>query len=99
IVAPTDLLLGEKVGLSEAVKGCNGYLTGLIFFTALCFAKDVAEIKMDAENVVFGSPISDAAKVRLISLIADIKEKVPAARELSDDAVIIELVNSQLVKK
>ncbi|MGZ3771545.1 MAG: hypothetical protein ACXWRZ_11640 [Bdellovibrio sp.] len=99
IAAPTELLFSKEVGLSKVLEWCYGRWEFVIFGTALCGVRDVAEIKMNAENVVFSSPISDAAKMRLINFVAEIKEKIPATHDLSDDAVILELAKSQLIKK
>ncbi|MGZ3771544.1 MAG: hypothetical protein ACXVCR_10085 [Bdellovibrio sp.] len=96
ITAPTQILTGQEPDLSNL--GCPD-LTVLLFATIFCGIRDVAEVKMDAENVVFGSAISDAARARLGSFVKEIKEKVPAARNLEDEAVILEVANSQVVSK
>ncbi|MGZ3771543.1 MAG: hypothetical protein ACXVCR_10080 [Bdellovibrio sp.] len=102
IIAPTQLLFNQKnisKDISEGASNCHDHLLVFLFITPFCAFRDVAEIKIDAENIVFGSPISDAAKARLTNVVMEIKEKVPAAHDLSDDAVILELANSQLIKK
>ncbi len=84
-------ILASDPQVTKDFKTCD--LAVLIFATLLCGVRDAAEIKMNAENVVFNIPISESSNQRLLEVIYEVKNNIQEAKVKSDDEILNELAS------